>query len=298
MTVPVNPNIPLLYYRTDLYAEGKLAVPDTWDQLLANAKALHSPPKRYGIVQRGAFDVTYDFLPYLWGFGGDFFRDQKAGDYTITINAPEAEQALDYYIRLAREAGHPKTASQSQSDVIQNLATGKAAQAILVIAAWSQMDDPGKSAVPGKIGFAVPPHVAGRPSAPPLGHWLTGIPRNIPKERQQAAPEFLRWFQTRETQAAYAEAGSPPVRRDVLASDLAAQPRFRWMGALAQGLGLARQNFFIPEAPEIVASAELNLNRAIAGEAGSAEALNRIAGDIGGVMARAGYKAARLPALP
>jgi multiple sugar transport system substrate-binding protein len=72
MTVPINPNIPLLYYRTDLYEEERLTRPETWDQLIANAKALHGPPRRYGMVQRGtrgAFDVTYDFLPYLWGCG-------------------------------------------------------------------------------------------------------------------------------------------------------------------------------------------------------------------------------------
>src|SRR5918996_704368 len=39
MTVPINPNIPLLYYRTDLYEELGLEVPETWDELLENAKA-------------------------------------------------------------------------------------------------------------------------------------------------------------------------------------------------------------------------------------------------------------------
>ena len=49
MSVPVNPNIPLLYYRADLYQQKGLKVPTTWDELLANAKALHNPPQMYGI---------------------------------------------------------------------------------------------------------------------------------------------------------------------------------------------------------------------------------------------------------
>ena len=301
MTVPINPNIPLLYYRSDLYEENGLEVAETWDELLANAKALHDPPERYGIVQRGvrgAFDVTYDFLPYLWSMGGDFFRDQKAGDYTIVINSPESKAALDYYIRLAHEAGHPNTAGVSQSDVIQNLVTGKSAHAILVIAAWSQMDDPNKSAVPGQIAFAVPPHGPDFRPAPPLGHWLGGIPKNIPEERQRAALEFLRWFQTEEAQTAYAEGGSPPVRRDVLQSDMAKEERFRWMPALAQGLELARQTFFIPEAAEVVAVAEVHLNQAIAGEETSSEALNRMADEIAQIMRRGGYDAPTLEPLP
>ena len=57
----------------------------------------------------------------------------------------KGKAALDYYIRLAREAGHPKTAALDQAEVIQNMVTGKAAHIMMVIAAWSQMDDPDAS---------------------------------------------------------------------------------------------------------------------------------------------------------
>ena len=90
------------------------------------------------------------------------FKDQAAGDYTVMLNNPKGKAALDYYIRLAREAGHPKTAALDQAEVIQNMVTGKAAHIMMVIAAWSQMDDPTKSAVVDKIEFAVPPHVPRR----------------------------------------------------------------------------------------------------------------------------------------
>ena len=301
MTVPINPNIPLLYYRTDLYEELGLEVPETWEDLLANAKAIHDPPARYGIVQRGArgtFDVTYDVLPYLWSHGGDFFKDQKGGDFTITINSPESKAGLDTYLQLAAEAGHPQTAGQSQSNVIQNMLTDKAGHLVVVIAAWAQMDDPNKSAVVGNVGFAVPPHAPGYDPAPPLGHWLAGIPRNIPKERQQAALAFLRWFQTYDAQVAYADGGAPPVREDVLKSDLAKEERFRWMTALAEALPYSRLTFTIPEASEIVAIAELRLNQAISGEISSAAALNGMAAEIEAVMQGAGYETARLPDLP
>ena len=85
MSVPVNPFLPLLHYRRDLYEEQGLEVPTTWDQLYDNAAALNDPPQRYGISQRGqrgAFDVTFDVLPYIWSHGGGIFADQKAGDFT------------------------------------------------------------------------------------------------------------------------------------------------------------------------------------------------------------------------
>ena len=45
MAMPVNPNIPLLFYRKDLYEQKGLKVPETWDEFYANAKALHNPPR-------------------------------------------------------------------------------------------------------------------------------------------------------------------------------------------------------------------------------------------------------------
>lgn len=211
MTVPINPNIPLLYYRKDLYDKAGLKAPTTFDELLDNAKKLHNPPQVYGIVQRGSREttgVTYDFLPYLYGHGGSILKDEKVGDFTVTINSPEARRALDLYLRLAKEASHPNPGGQGQAQVIQNLVTGKAAHGILVIAAWSQMDDPTKSAVVGKLEFAVPPHAPGHPPGPGLGHFLGGIPRNVPRDRQLAALAFLKWFQTREAQVIYSKAGS------------------------------------------------------------------------------------------
>ncbi|MBI3514199.1 MAG: extracellular solute-binding protein [Proteobacteria bacterium] len=300
MGVPINPNIPLLYYRTDLYAAAGLKPPETWDDLLANAKKLNEPPKTYGMVQRGArgtTDVSYDWFPYLNSFGGTMFADEKAGDFTVTINSPAAKAALDFYLRLAKEAGHPNTGGQAQAQVIQNIVTGKTANAIMVIAAWSQMDDPTKSAVVGKIGFAVPPHAPGFKPAPPLGHFVGCIPKNVPRERQLAALAFLKWFQTFDAQTKYAQSGSPPVRLDVLRSALADKPEGRWMKPLADGLVYARQMWTVPEGAQIVGVLDLRLNQAVTGDLAAAAALNKMSEEIHAIMQKAGYKTGRLPDL-
>lgn len=295
MTVPINPYIPLLHYRMDLYEENGLEVPETWDQLLENAKTLNDPPV-YGIVQRGArgaFDVTFDVLPYIWSHGGGILKDQKSGDFTVTINSPETRAGMETYLRLAAEAGHPSTAGQSQTNVIQNMATGRAGHIIAVLAA-ATFDDPDQSAVVGQVGFAAPPHAEGYESSPPLGHWLGGIPRNIPDERKRAALAFLDWFQSEEAQVAYAEAGSPPVSRAVLESDMAKEDKYRWMNALATALPTARLPFVIPESSEVLAITELRFNQAISGELSVVEALNTAAEEIEAVMVKAGYEAPRL----
>jgi multiple sugar transport system substrate-binding protein len=293
MAVPLNPNVSLMYYRKDIYDENGLKVPQTFDELLANAKTLNQPPKQYGFTgvgARGLLDNSAQFLPILWGFGGDVFKDQNNGDYSVTIANEQSVKALKYFVDLLVGAGHPKAGGQNQASVIQNLVTGKSANAIIVVSAWSQMDDPNKSVVPDKIAYAPVPHADGYPSTSILGHWLAGVPKNIPAERQKAALAFLKWFQTKDVQAAFAEAGSPPVRSDVLTSSLADEPKFRWMRPLAESLKTARLPFRFPESAQVIAIMELRLNQALVGDLTPEDAAKQMEIEITDVMQRAGYK--------
>ncbi len=254
----------------------------------------------YGIIQRGARganNVSYDFYPYLFGMGGAVFKDQTAGDYSVILNDDKGKEALDYYLRLAAEAGHPKTASQDQAEIIQALTTGHCAHASLVIAAWSQMDDPNKSIVPGKIQFAPTPHAPGLPPGPALGHWLGGIAHNVPDERKRAAVEFFRWFQTKDAQMVNAEAGGIPLNSAVYNEPMADDPKYRWMKPLAKALPTAINPYGFPEASEVISVLELGLNRTIAGEIKPVDALNSMADDIHKVMEKYSYKTAALPPL-
>lgn len=301
LTVPVNPNISLLFYRADLYAEKGLKVPETWDDLLANAKALHNPPKMMGIVQRAAraaIAVSWDYWPYLYSHGGSLFRNEKTGDFLVTLNSPEAREALETYLRLGKEAGPANMASLDQNDLIQYMVTGRAAHAVLTVAAQSQMDDPNNSAVVGKVGYANLPHKPGFASAPALGHWLGGIPKNIADENKRAALAFLDWFQQPTNQIAYAEMGGAPVSKAAYESDFANRPENRYMKTMVVASPMARQMTSVPQGAAIISVLELGLNQAVAGEITVPQALNSMAGDIEKIMADAGYKTGRLPDLP
>jgi multiple sugar transport system substrate-binding protein len=298
--VPINGNIQVLYYRADLYEQAGLKVPTTWAELEANAAKLNNPPTIYGMVPRGArsaSDISYDWMPYLQGNGGAIFKDEKGGDFTVTINSAAAKQALDEYITLAKKYGPPNPGSYGQAQVIQALLTGKAAHAAPVIAAWPQMDDPTKSAVVGKINVAPLPHGPNGKSTPTLGHFIGGIPRNIPKDRQVAALTFLKWFQTYDAQVVYAKAGQPPIRKDVFDAPFMKTPEFRWSKAIAESTPNAMMMYTVPEGPQIVSVLELRLNQALIGEKTSTDALNTMAVEIEDLMKKAGYKTGRLPDL-
>jgi multiple sugar transport system substrate-binding protein len=236
-------------------------------------------------------------MPYLHSYNGGIFRDEKAGDFTVTINSPEARKALDVYVRMAKSSGPPNPGSYGQAQVITALVTGKAAHATPVIAAWPQMDDPTKSAVVGKVNVAPLPHGPGGKSTPTLGHFIGAIPKNIPKERQVAALAFLRWFSSLEGQTVYAKTGQPPIRRDVYDLPFMKTPEFRWAQAVAESSPNARMMYTVPEGPQIVAILELRLNQAVIGEKSTVDALNTMAAEIHDLMQKAGYKTGRLPDL-
>jgi multiple sugar transport system substrate-binding protein len=300
MSMPISPLIPVLYYRGDLYKQAGLKAPETFAELEDNCKKLHKPPKQYGIVQRGArgpATVSFDFYPYLYGFGGGLFKNQALGDYTVTLNDEQGRTALDYYIRLAREAGHPKTAAMDQADLIQNMVTGKTAHVMMVIAAWSQMDDPQKSAVVDKVEFAPTPHGPGHTTAPGLGHWLGGVAKNVADDRKRATVEFLRWYQTKAAQMTTAQAGGIPVSAAIYKEPIAQERRFRWMKAVGDSLPHAVSTMNFPEASEVIPVLELGLNQAIAGETQSVAALNGMADQIHAVMAKYNYNTGKLPPL-
>lgn len=300
LTVPVNPNITLLFYRKDLYDEKGWKAPTTFAQLEANARALHDPGDMYGIAQRAGratVSVTWDFFPYIQGYGGSYFRDSDGGDYFVTINSEAGREALETYVRLAMEVGPENPANLTQGDLIQLLVTGKLAHTVLPVAAWAQMDDPHKSAVVGKVGYATLPSAEGFPSTPALGHWLGGIPKNISDEKKKAALAFLDWFQKPETQIKYAELGGAPISAAAYESDIADRPENRYMKAMVTASPLAKGMWTIPEGAELAAIMELGLNRAVAGETTVIEALNSMAADLEAVLSDAGYATGRLPDL-
>ena len=300
LTVPVNPNITLLFYRKDLYEAKGWSVPTTYKQLEANARALHNPKTMYGSApraNRATVSITWDFFPYIQGHGGSFFRDSDGGDYFVTINSEAGRTALETYVRIAREIGPENPANLAQGDLIQLLVTGKLAHTVLPVAAWAQMDDPNKSAVVGKIGYATLPSAEGFPSTPALGHWLGGIPKNISDEKKKAALAFLNWFQKPKTQIKYAELGGAPVSAAAYESDFADRPENRYMKAMLVASPLAKGMWTIPEGAELAAVMELGLNRAVAGEISVVEALNSMSVGLEKVLADAGYKTGRLPDL-
>jgi multiple sugar transport system substrate-binding protein len=298
MGVPVNGNVEVLYYRKDLYDAKKLKVPETWDQVLENATRLNDGSRVYGFVHRDDRDSALaDFANYLFSFGGDIFANAAAGDFTVVFNSPQARRALDFYLKLGKAGGYPSQGAVSQGQMIQLMATGKAAQTVGIVGAWAQLEDPTKSAVVGKFDTALIPRGEGGRHASRAGHWIGAIAKNVPKERQLAALQFLRWFQTMDHQLAYTRYGAVPVRTDLGNSDLARDPKFRFLKAQSENSKVAKMYAVVPESAQMASILSLRLNECVIGKASVVDTLNRGAAEVQELMVRANRKTGRLPDL-
>ncbi|NPV54246.1 MAG: extracellular solute-binding protein [Firmicutes bacterium] len=290
--VPINGNIQLFYYRTDLYKNGGFSAPTTWEDVIAAAQKLQDPRKGiYGYVnrgQKGGISISYDWFPFLRGFNGDIFADAP-NDWTVTINSEAGKSALELYLNLAKFAP-PNVGDIGQAEQIALMGSGKVVQTILVAAAFPHMDDPEKSIVPYKIGYTIIPRPSKGRHSTTSGIWLMGIPKNLPKARQSQALEFLKWAVSKKAQMAYAQFGAVPVRQDVFMSELSNEPKFRYMKAMAASTSYIDPIIRIPEGPRIFEVLELRLNQALTKQLSINEALATMEREISGIVREAGYK--------
>ncbi len=289
--IPINGNIQLFFYRGDLYEEAGFLSPVTWDDVIMAAEKIGGPPKLYGYCNRGSREgvaISWDWLPFLRGFGSDIFADEPY-DWTVTVNSEEGLKALELYLELAKFAP-PDVANINQAEQTALLAGGRLLQTICVCAAYPDMDDPEKSVVVNKIQYTVVPKPKDGKHSSSSGIWVMAIPSNLPDSNKKAALEFMKWATSKESQMEYARMGAIPVRQDVYESELAALSEFRYMKAMAESTPYIDPTFRIPEGPQISEEMSLRLNQAIAGELEAKEALDLMAEGIFKIMQEAGYK--------
>ena len=88
-----------MLYRKDLLEAKGIAVPQTWDEYLAAAKALNNPPEIYGAVIGAKPDeALWDFMFYLYSFGGEILDE----NFKPIINNEKGVAALTFYADLLR----------------------------------------------------------------------------------------------------------------------------------------------------------------------------------------------------
>ncbi len=124
--VPVQLETNLLWYRLDLLEKYGVSVPDTFEEFRSAAEKLtldtngDGQTDIYGVTQRAEYSLLH-VANLLYGYGGDFF-DSKGN---VTINSPEAVQAISMYVDILRNYGPPGIIGWKET--INMFTSGKAA---------------------------------------------------------------------------------------------------------------------------------------------------------------------------
>jgi multiple sugar transport system substrate-binding protein len=190
--LPVDPNVQILIYRRDLFAQKRLPPPATWDDLVAAAKGFHDPARQhYGIAITASNDVQtlLYMLLAMWSYGAEVL-DAKGRS---ALNNEAGRKGLQVYLELLKYAP-PGVRSYTFADVNKAMQLGQAAMAIQWASGAKVMEDKNRSVAAGKLGYAVVPR--GTRQTPMRGVWTIAIARSSP--RQDAAWTFAQWLSGRE----------------------------------------------------------------------------------------------------
>jgi len=253
VALPTMQQTTMLYYRKDLFDKHKIKVPQTFAELEEAAKKLNNVEeagqKVVGIVLRGKkAAATSQWAPYLFGFGGSWLtKDGKPA-----MNTPEAVQAFDYYGRILRNYGPPGAVNYHWYECVSLFVQGKAAMYTDVSNRIFFFEDPSKSQIVGKIGYAMfPAGPAGR--KPTMEVWSMAV--SSKSKKKEAAYLFVQWAASKENILKMQMKGAPSVRASAWKDPkfLAEQKHKDWVEASLKSLEIASTDWN----PPIVAVSEV-----------------------------------------
>ncbi len=254
----------ILYYRQDLLADEGLSPPETWDDLVGQAKLLQQKHDVYGFVfQAQQYEgLICNFLEYVWANGGRVLT--SSGD--VTIDSPAAVEALEFMTDLvSRHDITPEgIATYKEEEARQLFTEGKAAFMRNWPYAWAlaQSEEKGSEVV-GKVGISPLPHPPGGESAACLGGWNLAISKYSKHPSESA--QFIRFMTSYEAQKIFAlEGGRLPTRKKLYQDEdvLLKNPHYE---SLYEAFMTARPRPVTPFYPKLSDVLQIEVHRALIG---------------------------------
>lgn len=225
MSAPINGNLEIMTYRSDLYEQLDLDAPETWQDVVDNGREIQDAgAATYGgaYALQGATGgyalISYYFQPILNALGGSWFADEGV-DWTPTVDSAEAIEAATLFRDLAL-TGPEATTTMGQAQALAAVQAGDAAQSYLVTSAATQLEDEANSNVVGKVAYAPLPAGPDGEPATSTGIWSLGIPAGLDDERSQTALDFITSVTSKAGQTTFVENGGVPIRGDADVSSL------------------------------------------------------------------------------
>ena len=186
MAIAMMVNTQHLMYRKDIFDDLGIAVPTTYDEVLAAAEAISAAgvvDYPLGMTMKSGWNLAQDFNNMFLGYGGKFVND----DSTPAVNSEAGMKALETLKALTAYAD-PEYLVSDSTYVQQQFQQGKIAMANLWASRGGAMDNAEESQVVGKVYAAAAP-LAMDGGAPATTLWWDGIviAANITDDEADAA---------------------------------------------------------------------------------------------------------------
>lgn len=193
-SIPYSIDVRLLYYRTDLFKKaGITEAPKTWDQLMADAKALTKDTNGDGVVDQwgfvsvgkpaGFWNIS-TFTDFLVQAGGHLFVEGKP-----TFDSPAGVKALQFYVDLYNSVMPADATTFTSSNIHTGFLNGSFAMANH----WPYMQGMiEKSNLAGKTGYALEPIPPGGVHGTMTNTWGFGIMKN--STQKKLAFDFIKYM--------------------------------------------------------------------------------------------------------
>ena len=272
---PITSEAITLFMNSDALAAKNLPVPQTFDELLATAKAVKTSDIS-GIAMRAkaSGNSATAALGFVFSYGGVMVKDNNAA-----FDSPEAVAAIEMYGQLLSQAGPIGVGTYDWYEVLYDFLQGRTAMAIDSSNFATDISNPAKTRV--VAAFAAFPHVAGRPPIPMMSHWQACI--NAKSPNKKAAFLFLLWATSKPTSLQTAAAGLATTRVSAWSSE-GFKKAFGEQAASAAltnlqnaDVALAKAILFHPQSSAILDTFMIGVNEVVSGKKPAQDAMTAAA---------------------
>lgn len=282
--VPYGSETSILGYRKDIFEKHNLKVPETYDEMLDVAcKIPELEPGMGGLSSRAAsgHHASHAFLLHLAPLGGRVF-DDKWNPIVNNEAGVAAADALKKIVDCGPEGAH----SFGFGEALGSFLKGDTAMFLDTTVVAGQINDPKKSNVVGKVGWAMHPMGVRRGSQ--TGGFGIGIPKNA--QNKEAAFLLMQWLTSKKGDKLVALAGGNPSRFSTHA-DAEVNAKFPHMKTFGEALKHADPDWrpIIPVWGKINADLGTTLSKVLTEGLDTKEALDGVAERTKAVMQEAGY---------
>jgi multiple sugar transport system substrate-binding protein len=282
--LPFGAETSILVYRTDLFEEHKIKVPETYDEVRAAAKYFaENVDGVYGLTMRGAtgHQATHGYLNHADPFGAKVFDENWEPAFT----SPESIATLEFMQEMVKY-GPPGISGFGYAGMAEAFLQGIAAMYIDNNAVAAATRNPELSKVVGKVGFAM--HPKQKTQLSETGGFGLGIPANA--KNPEAAFLFIQWLTMKEQDKKVVKAGGAPFRMSTL-NDPELQASHPEFATMLKQLPFADPDWrpIIPEWGEINMKLGTAINQVLTGDKEPKEAMESIVEPIKTIMKNAGY---------